>query len=213
MSLLRSEVSAVPLPSTPCYSIGQITRDVTHPNSTGYVCLVSYYAVPLWLLQVGVPLMVLWSYYYRNYRACSSCRLSPQILKRFVATTIWRSMVPKWQVRLGYRLCTSLFNHPKESDYHPVLQKVPQELVCKTVLKCSVSLVTSAPFSSSRGWDCASLLYICNWYGSVKEALKKKTLLTISTGYASIFLSSIQLMFVRMSDNHFFETHQNKVNF
>ena len=45
----------------------------THPNSSWLTMWVSYYSVPLWLLQVRVPLMVLWGYF-----AATACVVASQ---------------------------------------------------------------------------------------------------------------------------------------
>ena len=45
----------------------------THPDSSWLAMWVSYYAVPLWLLQVAVPLRVLW-----GYSAATACTVASQ---------------------------------------------------------------------------------------------------------------------------------------
>ena len=45
----------------------------THPDSSWPATWVSYYAVPLWLLQVGVPLRVRW-----RYSSATACTVASQ---------------------------------------------------------------------------------------------------------------------------------------
>ena len=56
-------------------------------------------ALPMWLLQVWVgtfedTLKVLCSYCDRSYRACSSCRISSEVLKHVVAIAVLSCMRP-----------------------------------------------------------------------------------------------------------------------
>ena len=48
------------------------TYNNTHPDSSWPAMLVSYYTVPMWLLQVAVPLWVLWGYSAATARTLAS---------------------------------------------------------------------------------------------------------------------------------------------